>query len=315
MTAAGVRSGVTYAISYGKAGVNVYRQYARPLAGVREIPESPFTGRSNALFANEITVEVFGDNFLGSYTDGDNSNVVATDSMKNFILREGRTYDGATLEGYLAHLGRGFLERYPQMESLRMSGVELPFDPIPLAGRGVSATVHAAGRSARSTAEIMVRRDGGASWVTGQRSGRVGMELLKTKGSAFTDFVRDEYTTLPERSDRPLFVGLDVHWEYLDPELAVEAIEVADYVAAEQVRDVCGAVSDELVSESIQELLHVIACRLLDRFPQLKSVDLVGRNLTRDPFAVGEDPADDAKVFCDPFPAAGTITLKMSRDG
>ena len=51
------------------------------------------------LFANEITVEVFGDNFLPAYTRGDNSSVVATDSMKNFILSQAREYEGATLEG------------------------------------------------------------------------------------------------------------------------------------------------------------------------------------------------------------------------
>jgi urate oxidase len=30
------------------------------------------------------------------------------------------------------------------------------------------------------------------------------MMLLKTRGSAFTKFARDEYTTVPERGDRPL---------------------------------------------------------------------------------------------------------------
>jgi urate oxidase/2-oxo-4-hydroxy-4-carboxy-5-ureidoimidazoline decarboxylase len=314
MTVTAARPGVSYEISYGKAGVNVYRQYARPLEGLAPLPESAFEGRPNALFANEISVEVFGDNFLASYTEGDNSDVVATDSMKNFILREGRSYEGATLEGYLAHLGRGFLDRYPQMEALRLTGVELPFDPIPLASGGDSATVHARGRGDRSTAELTLGRDGERIRVEGLRGGRVGMDLLKTKGSAFTRFVRDEYTTLPERSDRPLFVGLDVHWDYADPEPASDGIELSGYVAGEQVRDICGSVSDELVSESIQHLVHMIACRLLDRFPALASVELVGRNLTRDPFAIGEDPDDDAKVYCDPFPAAGTISLKMSRD-
>ena len=40
--------------------------------------------------------------------------------------------------------------------------------------------------------------------------------LLKTRGSAFTRFARDEYTTLPERGDRPLFIRLDVDWRYAD---------------------------------------------------------------------------------------------------
>ena len=58
---------------------------------------------------------MFGDNFLPAYTEGDNSAVVATDSMKNFILAKGLEYEGATLEGFLAELGRGFLETYDDM--------------------------------------------------------------------------------------------------------------------------------------------------------------------------------------------------------
>ena len=92
-------AGVDYRIAYGKAEVPVYRHYAAPLAGLAPVPESRFTGRDNALFANEVTVEVFGDNFLPAYTRGDNSNVVATDSMKNFILRQGRRVRGRDAGG------------------------------------------------------------------------------------------------------------------------------------------------------------------------------------------------------------------------
>src|SRR5438046_1011739 len=97
-----------YEISYGKSRVPVYRMYATPLAGVTPVPESSFTGRENILLAAEIDVEVFGENFLPSYTKGDNSMVVATDTMKNFILRQSLAFQGTTLEGLLEHLGHQF---------------------------------------------------------------------------------------------------------------------------------------------------------------------------------------------------------------
>ncbi|MBC8161455.1 MAG: urate oxidase, partial [Roseiflexaceae bacterium] len=125
-----------YEISYGKMAVPVYRAYATPLAGLAPLPESNFTGRPNTLLALEVDVEVFGDNFLPSYTEGDNSNVVATDSMKNFILRQSLAYTGATLEGLLHELGAQFLEAYPQMQALRISGRELPFTPATVATAG-----------------------------------------------------------------------------------------------------------------------------------------------------------------------------------
>jgi urate oxidase len=78
-----------YTIGYGKRGVPVYRTNATPLIGVPPIPESAFVGRPNRLFAAMIDVEVLGGDFLPAYTVGDNSSVVATDSMKNFIIRKG----------------------------------------------------------------------------------------------------------------------------------------------------------------------------------------------------------------------------------
>ena len=67
-----MQSNYTCSISYGKMRIPLYRVYAQPLEGVRAIPESRFTGRANTLFALEVDVEVFGDNFLPAYTQGDN---------------------------------------------------------------------------------------------------------------------------------------------------------------------------------------------------------------------------------------------------
>ena len=311
----GTVEGVEYRIAYGKESVPVYRHNARPLSGIPGVPESRFTGRDNVVFAHEVSVDVHGDNFLPAYTRGDNSDVVATDSMKNFILRQAAEYEGATLEGYLAQLGRGFIDRYELMQEVRVSGRELPFSAVDVPreeGFEPSAVLRQRQWSDHSVAELRYRREDGAPVLLEQLSGRVSMELLKTEGSAFTRFVRDEYTTLPERSDRPLFIRMDVHWEYADPADAT-ADDVSRYVAGEQVRDVCAVVFHELVSESIQQLVHEMGRRLLERYPQLRSLDFVARNMTRDPYATGEDPDTPPTVFVPPFPAFGTIRLTMTR--
>jgi urate oxidase/2-oxo-4-hydroxy-4-carboxy-5-ureidoimidazoline decarboxylase len=311
----GTVAGVEYELAYGKESVPVYRHRATPLAGIPEVPESQFTGRDNVMFAHEISVEVHGNNFLPAYTHGDNSDVVATDSMKNFILSQAGEYEGATLEGYLARLGRGFLERYEQMQELRVSGRELPFsvaDAPGAEGFEPSPVLRQRQWSDHSVAELRYTREDGAAVLVDHRCGRLNMELLKTEGSAFTRFVRDEYTTLPERSDRPLFIRLDVHWTYRDPADAT-GDDVSRYVAGEQVRDVCAVVFHEFVSESIQQLVHEMARRLFERYPQLGSLDFVGRNMTRDPYAAAEDPDAKPTVYVPPFPAFGTIRLTMTR--
>jgi urate oxidase len=307
--------GFAYQISYGKRAVPVYRTAAAPLR-VAPIPESPFTGRANHLLAAAIDVEVLGADFLPAYTAGDNSLVVATDSMKNFILRETLAYPGATLEGLLHHLGQGFISTYPQIRHLRIGGNELPFQPVPIPDPATSSFApsdllfdHRRGDHATATIELAGDDRGLA--ILDHRCGRLGLHLMKLRGSAFTAFVRDGYTTLPDRRDRPLFIFADLHWRYADP-AALLAPDHARYVPSEQVRDLAATVFADFVSESIQHLVHEIGTRLLARFPQLAEVAFIAQNRTRDPAA--ESPTDDlAKVYTDPFPAYGEITLTLRR--
>ena len=251
-------------ISYGKLRVPVHR-----IAG-------------DDLLAAEISIEVLGDNFLPAYTEGDNSAVVATDTMKNFILRESLSYNGTSLEGLVQHLGQRFTSTYPVMESVRMSAKELRFDRL-------NARVYS--RSGDDYGVATVEPDGTV------RGGRHGMMLLKTRGSAFTKFARDEYTTLPERGDRPLFIRVDADWRY-----ASDA-----FVESSAVRDHFAATFYDFVSESIQHLVHEMGTRLLADHPEIAEISFTAENHTRDP--VGED--GDRKVYTDPFPAQGLITLTL----
>jgi urate oxidase len=301
-----------YAIGYGKRRVPVYRVHAAPLAGVTPIPESPFVGRTNALFALEVDVEVLGGDFLAAYTRGDNSRVVATDSMKNFVLRQALAYEGATIEGFLHFLGRGFIVAYEQIRSLRVTGRELPFVASPVPGEdGFVPSDLLFDRIDADHALGMVELRGDGAVVTDHRCGRIGLRLMKTTGSAFTSFVRDGYTTLPDRRDRPLYITLDVEWRYSYP-ADLFGGDPARYVPSEQVRDLIRTVFDGFVSESIQHLVHQFGLRLLDRFPQLAEVAFRAENRTRDPIA--ESDADPrVKVYSDPFSGFGEIRLTMRR--
>lgn len=299
-----------YEISYGKACIPLYRVYATPLVGIVPIPESPFTGRKNRLFAAEIDIEVFGGNFLVAYTEGDNSEVVATDSMKNFVLKHALDFAGATLEDFLYLLGHKFLATYAQMERIRLTGRELAFTAATVPqddNFGASDVLFKRSNDDFATATMDFAREGDQVVITEHECGRVGMQLLKITGSAFTNFVRDDYTTLPERVDRPLYIYLAAHWKYADVNDIHER-----YIPAEQVRDVIQAVFHEFVSESIQHLVHEMGLRLLERFPQMAEVAFSGQNRTRDPMGVSEsDP--QVKVYSDPFSAYGSIKLRLSR--
>lgn len=303
-------------IRYGKENVTFYRTYARPLEGVARIQESAFTGRSNILFAADIGVQVFGDEYLPSYTEGDNSDVVATDTMKNFVLTQALAYEGATLEGFLHFLGGRFFAAYPIMHTLRLSGTEQPFSAAPVPkedGFEPSAVLFSRRHDDRAAAILDVQRDGDTLRITGHRCGQVGLRLIKITGSSFVRFARDAHTTLPERVDRPLFIYLDVFWRYADPVLALGS-DPARYVPAEQVRDLVGTVFHQFNSKSIQHLIHEMGLRLLERFPQLAEVSFEAQNRLWDTAFTSEaDPT--VKVYCDPRDPYGMIHLTLTRDG
>ena len=195
-------------ISYGKLSVPVHCVGVPPLRGLPEVPESPVRALDAGLLAWEVSMEVLGEAFLPAYTEGDNRAVVATDTMKNVILRHALEHADPVPEAFLASLGRRFLDAYEEMETLRLRARELPFAPVDGSRRlySLSAGEH-------GVAELELDREG----LLGQRSGLEKLRLLKTTGSAFTRFARDDATTLPERGDRPLFIHMDVAWRYADP--------------------------------------------------------------------------------------------------
>jgi urate oxidase len=305
-----------YIISYGKKAVPIYRVYAKPLRGVTPIPESRFTGRGNILFAADVDITVHGSDFLPAYTEGDNSNVVATDSMKNIVIEQALAFDGSTIEHYLHTLGGMFIETYEQIRDVELEIRELPFPAaqVPDVSGAFDESDRLFARSGNdySLARLHVRQSDAGIDIASHEAGRVGLKLLKVTGSSFTRFVRDEHTTLPDRVDRPLFIYLDVFWTYTDPADGFSD-SARRYVPGEQIADLTAVVFHEFVSESIQHLVHEIGKRILDRFPQLASVRFVAQNRTRDPFAADPD-RPEVKVYSDPFPAFGEITLQMSRN-
>lgn len=270
-------------IRYGKHNVSFYRTH--PVHG---------------LLAGRVSIDVYGDNFLPAYTEGDNREVVATDTMKNFVYAMALEYEGATHEGFAAFLGRRLLATYPQMQWLRLVVEEMPF------ARHSAKLLSPLGDDYGS-AELEIGRDG----LRTLRCGRRNLRLVKLTGSAFKDFSRDAYTTLPAVSDRPLFIYLDVHWHYRRAEDG--AGDGPAHIPSEAVRDAVIATFDDFVSMSIQHLVHEMGIRLLDQFDAMNEVSFAAQNRLWDTSKVSEaDPT--TRVFSDPKPAHGFIGLTLRRD-
>jgi urate oxidase len=299
---------------YGKGDVLVYRTFAAP-AQVSPIPESSFEGDDNVIFAMNLKIAVAGEAFLPSFTDGDNSMVVATDSMKNLILRHAADFTGDTAEGFLKFISDAFYAKYPHIARIKLSGDRIPFLPLdvpgPDGGMRRSGLVYRAARSEHPTAAIETERTAHGTRVVSLESGLADLQLIKVKGSSFAGFIRDEYTTLPESSDRPLFIYLDVRWSY-DEEGDALQTGSGRYVPAEQIRDIAHTVFHETNSPSIQHLIYRIGLRILRRFPQLASVQFESNNRTWET-VVEQIPGSEGRVYTEPRPPYGFQGFSMTK--
>jgi len=293
---------------YGKGDVFVYRTYAKPLKGVMQIPESNFKGRSNVILGMDIRVALKGDAFLRSFTEGDNSLIVATDSMKNFILHHAGDYEGTTMDGFLAFVSEKFLDKYDHISGIEMSGKQFPFEEIDIQGESglkKSQKVFREGVLEKPTASLELERNKKDGYVTiDQQSGIEELHLVKVKGSSFHGYIKDEFTTLPESYDRPLFIYLNIYWRYKKIEDA-HGDEPLMYVCAEQVKHIAQTIFEQLDSPSIQKLIFEIGKRVLLRFPQLAEVSFESNNRTWETILDELPGSSEGKVFTDPRPPYG----------
>lgn len=299
---------------YGKGEVFAYRTHATPLKGVKSIPESTANEKDNTILGLNVQVAIGGNQFLSSFTEGDNQHVVATDSMKNFIQRHLATYSGSTVDGFLYYVATRFLETYPQMETVKITADEIPFTSTNCISHHQlqpSKLVFKKSRNETAFATVEIIRENNSIKLKEHQSGIKDLQLIKISGNSFAGFVRDQYTTLPEDQNRPLFIYLNISWKY---EEAVDAFgdHPRRYVLAEQVTDIASAVFDSLETKSIQQLIYQIGLRVLQRFPQLTEVQFESQNRTWET-VVDEIPNSPGKVYTEPRPPYGFQRFNVFR--
>jgi len=147
--------------------------------------------------------------FEKSYLDGDNSQIVATDTMKNTVYALAKSHPFDSVESFAAHLGRHFVSNNDHVTAANVSIEEHRWQRInnsPVAFEGSSQEV-------RTTA-VRTSRGAGKSLIMDTTSGLDGLLVLKTTDSGFVGFLRDQYTTLPEVTDRIFATIVSATWHY-----------------------------------------------------------------------------------------------------
>lgn len=220
----------------------------------------------NALFDWTVRVLLRGE-FEGTYTDGDNSQIVATDTMKNTVYSLARKSEARTPEEFATELVEFLLGRNAQVSQVEVSIESALWKRLMIDGE-VHRTAYMKGSNERGTTRVE-RRRGERLRVT---AGVAEMVVLKTTDSAFAGFIRDELTTLPEVEDRMMGTSVTASWEY-----------VTEVVAYDEVR---GRVRETLLrvfaghkSRSVQETLYAMAEAVLGEVGEIDAIDMTMPNL------------------------------------
>lgn len=149
----------------------------------------------------DVTVQVLlQGEVAAAHTEGDNSGVVPTDTMRNTTYGLAQEHLTRDLESFGEILSRHFLAK----PGIHQATVTI-YENIWVRE---SASGFVGGQSERRKARVARGSEESTS------AGIEGLVVLKTSGSAFAGFPKDEFTILPETSDRLLATSVTAGWDY-----------------------------------------------------------------------------------------------------
>jgi len=160
-----------------------------------------------------VAIRLEGD-FAAAYTQGDNTGVVATDTMKNTVYALAAEHPFEDIEDFGLALTDHLVKTYPQIASARVELTEHLWERIETAGVESQPHPHAFRRAGSERRTAVVTRSADTVRVL---AGLEDLVVMKTARSAFEGFPRDRWTTLKETGDRLLATALRATWRYSRP--------------------------------------------------------------------------------------------------
>jgi urate oxidase len=179
--------------SYGKSDVRLTKVTRR--------------GHVHHLTEMAVAIELRGE-FARCYTHGDNSMVVPTDTMKNTVYALAKTHDFDSVESFGKILAQHFVGNFSHIACASATIQESMWDRIMLNGK---PHPHAFIGGKDETRNCRVEATRAGIKIQG---GINGMTVLKTTNSGFVGYIKDQFTTLKETTDRIFATIVEATWDY-----------------------------------------------------------------------------------------------------
>jgi urate oxidase len=224
--------------SYGKSEVRLVKVVRTP--GRHEL--------------RDLTVHVaLEGEFEAAHTAGDNTDLLATDTMRNTVYALAKTSLDRSIESFARALADHFVAAGPSVTRARVRIEEHPWDRL-------GAHEHAFQRGSGGKRVCTVSSDGPVE------SGIEDLLVLKTTGSGWEGYLHEQYTSLPETDDRIMCTVVTASWDYAGD---------ADHDAAwEAARDAILETFGDHYSPSVQYTLMRLGEAVLSAVGEIERVRL-----------------------------------------
>lgn len=248
-----------------------------------------------------INIALEGD-FETIHTVGDNSLCLPTDTMKNTVYAlAGQTREIEEIEAFGQRLVAHFLENNQQVSRVTIDIAEHAWKRMKFDGAEHN---HAfvRGSDEKHTAKINATRD-----EVKIESGVEDMIVLKTTRSGFVGFIKDEFTTLPETTDRIFSTAIKATWRYKNPDAATDS-------AFQGIRQTILRVFAGHDSLSVQHTLYAMGEAILDEFKEIEEIAFSLPNIHCLPIDMTKfGQGNENRIFVPTDEPHGLIEARLSR--
>ena len=208
----------------------------------------------------DLTVDIGLEGDLeAAYVDGDNTGLVATDTMRNVVYALAKEHPIEEIESFGARLAQHFLDSGPGVTRARVHIVEHPWTRLQVGGHPHE---HAFERGSGGNRVATVVSGGDEPQL---EAGIDDLFVLRTTGSGWEGFQRDRYTSLADTSDRILATIITARWSYLEASI--------DFGASwRAVRQTILESFADHYSPSVQFTLHHMGQAVLAARPEVQRI-------------------------------------------
>jgi urate oxidase len=197
--------------------------------------------------------------FVAAHLEGDNTGLLATDTMRNTVYALAQEHFTADLESFGLALANRFLEAGPSVERARVRLTEYPYERLTAGGKEHPYGFQR-GSGGNRIAVVEATKQGAQF-----EAGIDDLLVLKSTGSGWAGFLREEYTSLPETSDRIMATIVTAAWGYEGGGHDFDRLFGS-------VRDTVLRVFDDHFSPSVQRTLYLMGHAVLEQHPEVARI-------------------------------------------